>query len=236
MAGLKRLGLLLLVLLGPGSIIYFFAKSVSNKFIELPYIGPITVIDDGQGGKDTLQYKVPPFAFKTLDGQKVSSETTEDQFIIFTTIQNSCPDTCGIYLFHFTELFFDKVKKNKDNYSNVRFYSILTDEHGAAVSNPSSKVLEALEVLERDTSIWKIVTGDPAQIFSFDYNGQDFMSLPATESNYEIGSKAFVNSLLLMDRDRHLRGFTGAKKDSDIRNFFDLLKILKKVEFDENRQ
>ena len=58
----------------------------------------------------------------------------------------------------------------------------------------------------------------------------------ATNENFEIGSYAFVNSLLLVDQGKHIRGFTGAKRDSDIRNFFDLLKILKKIEFDENRE
>ena len=62
------------------------------------------------------------------------------------------------------------------------------------------------------------------------------MDLPATATNFEIGQKAFVNSLLLVDQNKHIRGFTGAKRDSDIRNFFDLLKILKKVEFDEKHQ
>lgn len=38
---------------------------------------------------------------------------------------------------------------------------------------------------------------------------------------------------MLIDQDGHIRGVTGAKKDSDIRNFFDLLKLLKKEDFDE---
>ncbi|MFK8044999.1 MAG: hypothetical protein AB8B72_05865 [Crocinitomicaceae bacterium] len=233
MPGLKRLGLMILVFFGPGLIIYFFAKNINNKFIQLPFIGEYTVVENPSGENDTIQYRIPYFQFKTVSGEIVNSNTTANEFLIFTTIQNSCPDTCGVYLYHFNELFYDKVKKNKDNYNNVKFYSILTDENGNSINKPSSKLLEALSVLKQDTSVWQIVIGNPAQVYDFNYNGSDFLKLPATSSNFEIGKKAFVNSLLLVDREKHIRGFTGAKRDSDIRNFFDLLKILKKVEFDE---
>ncbi|MFK8039133.1 MAG: hypothetical protein AB8B74_12635 [Crocinitomicaceae bacterium] len=236
MPGLKRLGLMILVLFGPGLLIYFFAKTLNNKFIELPYLGHQEMVKRTDGEFDTIPYKIPAFSFKTTTGQIVDEQTTVNQFLIFSTVQNGCPDTCGLYFYHFNELFYEKVKKNKDNYNNVKFYSILTDENGNSISNPSSKLKEALSVIGQDTSIWQVLIGDPRQIFSFDYNGSNFMKLPATESNYEIGRYAFVNSLLLVDRKKHIRGFTGAKRDSDIRNFFDLLKILKKVEFDENRR
>ena len=237
MPGLKRLGLMILVLFGPGLLIYLFAKTLNNKFIELPYLGPYEVVERANGENDTLHYQIPSFKFKTVDGQEVSDRTTKNQFLVFTTIQNSCPDTCGLYLYHFDELFYKKVKKNKDNYNNVKFYSILTDQNGNSVASPSSKMLEAVSRIDQDTSIWQIVIGDPAQIFSFEYEpDSNFMQQPATATNYEIGTRAFVNSLLLVDRNKHIRGFTGAKRDSDIRNFFDLLKILKKVEFDENRR
>ena len=236
MSGLKRLGLLILVLFGPGLLIYLFAKTLTNKFIELPYLGEHTVIKNNDGNMDTIHYQLPFFEFKTETGEIINSRTTKNQFIIFTTIQNNCPDTCGVYLYHFNELFYKTVQKNKDNYNNVKFYSILTDKNGFPISNPSSKLIEALETIDRDTSIWKILIGDPKQVFSFNYNGENFYDFPATPSHFEIGSKAFVNSILLIDKDKHIRGFTGAKRDSDIRNFFDLLKILKKVEFDKARK
>jgi len=239
MSGLKRLGLMILVLLGPASLIYLFAKTLNNKFIELPYLGQYTIELDEEGNNDTIQYVIPDFEFKTSDGKVVNSSSTKDQFLVFTTIQNTCPDTCGLFMYHIHELFYDKLKKNRDKYDkydNVKIYSILTDVNGKSLSQPSVKLKEALVRFEADTAIWEVLIGDPSQIFSFDYQGQDFMTLPAIHTNFEIGRYAFVNSLVLVDRDKHIRGFTGAKRDSDIRNFFDLLKILKKVEFDENRK
>ncbi|MFD1553779.1 hypothetical protein DNU06_09680 [Putridiphycobacter roseus] len=236
MPGLKRLGLLILVLFGPGLLIYFFAKNLTNKFIKLPYIGAPTITANTDGTSDTIPYQIPFFEFKNEFGQTINSRTTQNQFLVFSTIQNACPDTCGIYLFHFNELFYDKIQKNKDNYNNVKLYSILTDVNGNAIEHPSKRLLETLANLNRDTSVWQILIGDPKQIFDFNYNGSNFSELPATASNFEIGEKAFVNALLLVDRTKHIRGFTGAKRDSDIRNFFDLLKILKKVQFDENNK
>lgn len=235
MPGLKRLGLIILVLFGPGLLIYILAKTLTNKFIELPYIGEHTYVINGDK-TDTVYYKVPDFEFKSIEGKTINSESTKGQFLIFTTIQNSCPDTCGLYFFHLDELFYQKLKKNRDNYFNVKIISILTDENGNPLQKASEKLVEALSTIERDSDIWEVVTGDIDPIYGFKFNDQTFKDLPSTASNYEIGTKAFVNSLLLVDRAKHIRGFTGAKRDSDIRNFFDLLKILKKLEFDENRK
>ena len=236
MPGLKRLGLMILVLFGPGLLIYFFAKSLSNQFIDLPYIGKHEVTIGADGEADTTYYTLPHFTFKNLKGKTVNSVTTQNQFLIFTTIQNGCPDTCGLFMYHIDELFYEKLLDNKDNYHNVKIISVLTDENGNRIDRPSEKLLELMLKHNVDSSLWEIVTGDPAQVFDFEYEGENFMELPSTEADFEIGQYAFVNSMVLVDKTKHIRGFTGAKKDSDIRNFFDLLKILKKVEFDENRK
>ena len=41
--------------------------------------------------------------------------------------------------------------------------------------------------------------------------------------------------MVLIDKKGHVRGFTGARSYSDVSNYFDILKVLKKVDFDEKR-
>ena len=105
------------------------------------------------------------------------------------------------------------------------------------LDHTTDKFLDEMSLIkESNDDIWWITTGDPTPLFSFMYNDKNFYDLPSTADNYEVGSKAFINSLILIDKEGHIRGFTGARRDSDIRNFFDLLKILKKVEFDAEHE
>ncbi|MGV6862493.1 MAG: hypothetical protein ACWA41_12030 [Putridiphycobacter sp.] len=241
MPGLKRLGLMILVLFGPGFIIWFIAKTVRNEFKELPYLGEVTYTKNDNGEiVDSTYYTVPKFELERLDGKKITNNTIKNKFIVLSTLQNSCPDTCGIYMYHFVELFYKILIKNHDNYSNVKIISILTDLDGNPVYNPSPQLLGELANIKAENEneegysddIWWVATGDPKPLYDFEFNGSSFYDNPATPDNFEVGSKAFINSLVLIDKEGHIRGFTGARRDSDIRNFLDLIKILKKIEFD----
>lgn len=227
---------MILVLFGPGLLIYFIAKTVSNKFVDVPYLGEHTYNKDEQGNiTDTTFYTIPNFELTLLNGKKITKNSIKNKFVVLTTLQNSCPDTCGMYMFHFEELFYNKLVKNQSHYSNVKIISILTDHDGNPVNQTTDKFMDEINALEQfDDNIWWIATGDPSPLFSFKYNNTPFNQLPSSKADHEIGKYAFVNSLVLIDREGHIRGFTGAKSDSDIRNFFDILKILKKTEFDEN--
>ena len=237
MPGLKRLGLLILVLFGPGSLIYFLATRFENKFKEVPYIGNHQyTYDDAGNVTDSVMYSLPNFELTRVDGKKITRNSIKDKFVVFTTIQNTCPDDCGVYFLHFDEIFYSRLSKNTDSYDNVVIISILTDHNGNPVDSISDKLIEELKQINNyNPDLWMITTGDPKPIFSFDFKGKNFYDLPSTPSNHEVGTKAFINSMLLIDKKSHVRGFTGARSFSDISNYFDVLKVLKKVEFDEAR-
>ena len=238
MAKTKRLLLVLLIFLGPGSIIYFISRTVSNHFIELPYLGYEYELDSNGAKVDSSAYQVPNFSLTKFDGTPITRETIKDKYIVLSTIQNECPtiSECGFSLFHFNEIFFHKLVKNQKNYGNVRVISILTDVDGNPIDSISEKLRE--EMYEYDTTgIWWFATGDVTPFYNFNYYGDKFINHPSSESavDGEIGSKAYTNSLVLIDDKGFIRGVSGAKTDSHIRNFFDMLKLLKKVEFDEER-
>ena len=236
MAKAKRIFLILLVLLGPGSIIYFIAKTVDNRFIKLPYLGYEYELDENGKKIDSTAYQVPNFNLTHFDGTPITRDSIDGKFIVLSTLQNACPSQteCGMSLFLFNEIFFHKLVKNQKNYGNVRVISILTDANGVPVTTVSDKLKE--EMSEYDSSIWWMTTGDVNPFYNFEYYGKKFIDQPAAPDAGEIGTKAFTNSLVLIDDKGYIRGVSGAKSDSDIRNFFDMLKLLKKEEFDRNRK
>ena len=237
MPGLKRLGLMVLVLFGPGSLIYFLAKNVENKFVELPYLGEHQFEYDANGKvSDSTLYTIPNFSLTTIGGKQITRNSFKDKFLVVTTIQNSCPDNCGMYFLHFDEIFYSKLSKNTDSYDDVIVLTVLTDHDGNQVDSITDKLIEEVKQIKGyDPNLWVIATGDPKPLFEFTVANQHFYDLPSTPSNDEVGTKAFINSMLLIDKKGHVRGFTGARSYSDVSNYFDILKVLKKVDFDEKR-
>ena len=237
MPGLKRLGLMILVLFGPGSLIYFLAKNVENKFVELPYLGEHEYTYDSNGiVEDSILYSIPNFELVTIEGKTLTRNSFKDKFIVLTTIQNSCPNDCGMYFLHFDEIFYSKLSKNTDSYDDVIILTVLTDHDGNPVDSISDKLIDEVKQIEGyDPNLWVIATGDPKPLFDFRVANQHFYDLPSTPTNNEVGTKAFINSMVLIDKKGHVRGFTGARSYSDVSNYFDILKVLKKVDFDEKR-
>ncbi|MBD3636907.1 MAG: hypothetical protein HUJ25_06140 [Crocinitomicaceae bacterium] len=236
MPGWKRVLTILVIVLGPGLVIWYLATHLKNKFVELPYLGEWHYTYDADSTKiDSTAFVLPDFSLTRFDGAPITRDSIKDKFIVLSTLQPGCPEMeeCGMSFYHFNEIFFEKLLKNRDNYSNVRVLSVLTDKNGNPIAEgPSKKLVE--EMAAYDTQFWWMTYGDPTPLFSWEYYGKNFMKHKSTPEVGEIGTRAFTNSLVLIDRDGHIRGVTGAKRDSDIRNFFDLLKILKKEEFDEN--
>lgn len=236
MANLKRIILVLVVVLGPGSIIYFISKNVSNHFVKPPYLGYEYTVDENGKRIDSTAYTIPDFNLQKFDGTPINRDSINNKFIVLSTIQNGCPKTeeCGFSLFHFDEIFYHRLVKNRKNYGNVRVISILTDIDGRPIEQPSEKLLE--EMKDYDTSgMWWMTTGDITPFYDFNFYGDRFINYPASKEDGEIGAKAYTSSLVLIDKEGHIRAVTGAKSDSDIRNFFDILKLLKKEEFDLER-
>ena len=233
----KRILLVLIVVLGPGAIIYFISKTVSNHFVKLPYLGYEYELDASGNKIDSAAYQVPEFTLTRFDGVPINRDSIRGKFIVLSTLQNECPTMaeCGLSIFHFNEIFFHKLVENQENYGNVKVISILTDTDGNPVSTPSQKLRDEMD--QYDTSgVWWMTTGDVTPFYNFEYYGDKFIDQPASAQDGEIGLKAYTNSLVLIDEKGYIRAVSGAKTDSHIRNFFDMLKLLKKEEFDRKRQ
>ena len=234
--GFKRVIAIILIFLGPGMIIWWIAHTFKNHFLEIPYLGYEYTYDESGKAIDSVPYKIPDIQLTSFDGSPITRDSIQDKFIILTTIQDNCPDfeECGLGVYVFNEIIFSTIVEHPSSYSNVRVLSLLTDQDG----NPDSTISQRLreEMASYDKNFWWFATGENLPFYNFNYYGRKFNEHEATSAEGEIGSNAFTSSLVLIDRKGHIRGVTGAKKDADMRNFFDLLKLLKKEEFNENRE
>lgn len=232
MPGWKRVLTILLIVLGPGLVIWWLATHLKNKFIELPYLGAYSYeYNEDSVIVDSTAFVLPDFTLTGFDGKVINRDSIKNKTIVLTTIQPMCPDLdeCGMSLYMFKEIVFQEILDNQSKFKDLRVLSILTDENGQPIpEGPSEKLIEEMEIY--DEKVWWRAYGDPTPLFSWDYYGKSFMDHPATPEEGEIGTSAFVSSLVLIDKEGHIRGVTGAKKDSDLRNFLDLIRLLKKAE------
>ncbi|HTO37939.1 MAG TPA: SCO family protein [Brumimicrobium sp.] len=194
--------LLILVLFGPGAFILymFYSGGVDNKYQELPVFS-----------------EMGEFEFVDSYGELVNNESQKDMITLFTTIQTSCPQNCALDLFKFNLLVYQGYKKNHKKMKHVKIVSIVTDENG----NPVDKADEVVYMLkdlvnDYDSSIWKIVNGDPKQVYDIESNGINLFEIKVDTA---FAQKAYLETMLIVDKENKLRLVRKGDTEGMIRDF-----------------
>lgn len=208
-AGSLRSVFALLLLFGPALILIFIStRGCEHKFKELEDYGAI-----------------PRFSFTDANGKVYTNRSFKDQIVIYTTIQPSCPDSCGITIWHLDQLIYQRLRENKKRLGHVKLVSVLTDGLG----NPDKRVKEVEFMLKDrvegfDPSIWIVVSGDAKSLYNIKHNGQTLLQ----EDPKYFGGFGFQELMLLSDKQNHLRMVLPGKTESTIRTMRDHMALLEK--------
>jgi hypothetical protein len=190
----------------------FFSKGCTSKFQVLDTYG-----------------KVAPFQFKDALGKSYSNKDFEGKIVIYTTIQNQCPnlDSCGINIWQLDQqLYQDIYAGHKKKTSHVYIVSFVTDVQG----NPASITPELMFKLKEkvhnyDPNIWKIVEGDPKPIYNVERN---HLNIYTKQDTAFLGNRMFLESLVLVDWNERRRLVRYGKTESMVRDFHDGFTLLEK--------
>ena len=91
-------------------------------------------------------------AFEVFENGVYNSKKLSDykgDLIVVTTIQTTCPKECGISLWHFNQILFQHIRKNKrKKLKQVRLISFATDEFGRPATDQQIKNIR--EMLQDD--------------------------------------------------------------------------------------
>lgn len=214
-AGRTRKLLAVVLLFGPAFILLFIAtRGCDHKFKELADYG------------EAINY-----VFTDANGEVHSSKEFEDQVVLVTVLQPTCPDDCSISFWHLDQLIYQHVRKNKKKLGSVRIISFVTDGKG----NPL-KDLSAVNDMIRDQvegydpEIWYLASGDPEQLYDFENNGTPILQ----KGDEYYGGEAFQELILLLDRSNHLRMVLSGKKEGMIRRMKEYVALLQKQYDKEN--
>jgi hypothetical protein len=172
---------------------------------------------------------IKQYTLTTASGKQLTNKDFKNKIVIYTTIQPSCPDTCGVTIWHLDQLIYQQLRKNKKRLGHVKLVSIVTDGKGGKSSNIKDIQFMLKDRIEGfDESIWIIASGDAKSIYNISNNGE---SLLKTGKEY-FGGQAFQELMLLVDKKNHLRMVLPGKTESTIRTMRDHMALLEK-EYDK---
>ncbi len=205
---MKTLSIFSLVTIGA-----FFAFGCRNEPTRLPYLGNIEV-----NGSDTIYHTVPDIALINQDSQAFRISTLGDKVILADFFFTSCPSICPKVQKQMLRLY-DRYKDD----SRVMMISHTIDQR-----NDSVEVLNRYaHNLEVNTAKWTFVTGQKDSIF--DLADQYFVSVVEDP----LAAKGFDHSgrIILLDKNRRVRGFCEGTDPESVTAFFDTVDKLLKEEY-----
>ncbi|MES2587876.1 MAG: hypothetical protein V4622_02780 [Bacteroidota bacterium] len=203
-AGLKKGTILAFLLFGPAFLLIFMSsRGCEHKFKELDDMG-----------------EIPAYSFKGIDGKKYNNKSFKNQVVLFTTIQQTCPDSCAISLWHFDQLIYQHLRKNQKKLNHLKIVSFVTDGNGNPVKN--LKLTESIlkeQFEEYDPKIWLLASGDSKKLFNISRNGENLL---------KDGKDSYQKLLLLVDKKNHLRMVLKGDSEGMIRRMKQHMALLDK--------
>ncbi len=215
---------LLVLLVGPGLVLILLSKG-DHKFQSLPYYGERDVEITGSS-VDTIYHVVPDFSFVNQNGRKVSFADFQDKIIVADFFFTTCPTICPIMTKQMVRL---QWRLEDSVFDDVHFLS-----HTVNPSHDSPEVLlQYAKDNDADLSKWTFVTGDQEVIFDQGFNGY---MISAQEDGSAPGGFLHSSMFVLIDKDRHIRGYYDGTSSKEVDDLVDDIKMLKKEESEKNAE
>ena len=190
---------------------------------ELPYFGnhDIALVkqDDGSAISTEQYFTVPPFAFTNQSGREVSHRDYEGHIYVVDFFFTTCPTICPVMSSQLSRL--QELLKKESLFGEVKLLS-----HTVDPKNDTPEVLLAYaEKLDADTNHWHFVTGDKLEIYDQAKYGY-FMT--ALESDTAAGGFFHSDTFVLIDENKHIRGYYDGTSTSEVDQLFTDIQLLSK--------
>ena len=199
--------------------VWFFVNKTEQKPIRtLPYFGKKRTNDK----KDTIFHTVKPFFFINQYNEKVTEEIVKNKIYVtdffFTTCQSICPIMS-------TQL--ERVYQKFYNHNDVMILS-----HTVAPDEDSVEVLmDYAKSHNVKNKQWLFLTGDKKHLYELAREGY---LLNAEEGDGGDGDFIHTQNFVLVDKERHLRGFYDGTDSVDVsRLIVDIQMLLDEYKYKE---
>jgi len=208
----KKKLLILFFLLSFPSVLYVILSTGEINFIRLPYFGEKELATNG---KDTIYHSIPDFKLINQDGKIITGKDLDGKIYVadyfFTTCKSICPKMT-------TELL--RVQE-KFAYTNGLVHIL---SHTVDPEHDSVPILKTYsEMVHADTKTWDFVTGDKKQLYDLARNGYLVNAMEG-----DGGKDDFIHSefLVLVDKEKHIRGIYDGTNIKSVNDLLDDIKVL----------
>lgn len=208
-SSLGKIAIVLSIILLPIAFFLILSKG-KYHYKHLDFFGPKEVNASG----DTTYFTVPDFQFINQNGDTISQKSFEGKIYVANFFFASCPGVCP-KMTDEVKLVQDEFKDNKD----VMFISHTVDpEHD---SLPALKAFA--EKHGADLDKWFFVTGNRDSIYTLAIKGY---LVPAAEDARAEGGFLHSQDLLLIDKEKRIRGIYDSLEPEEIKRLKDEIKVL----------
>ena len=212
--------LILLAILIVPSIAYLLVSSGKNNYNKLEIFGPKEPVLSHPG--DTIYHSIAPFSLIAQDGSDFSDKNLEGKLFVadffFATCQTICPKMSM------------QMKRIQEAYKDDS--EIVLVSHTV---NPEKDTVNALAAYAESFGAikgkWVFLTGDKKELYDLARYSYFLATMPG-----DGGPDDFIHSekLVLVDKDKRIRGYYDGTDYADVNNLIDDIKVLK-WEYAHNR-
>jgi len=203
---------LLLILLLP-SVAYIVLTTGKHQFRDLPYLGN-KIPGDKPG--DTLYHEIPAFELIDQDGKPYGSKDLEGKIYVANFFFTSCPSICKEM-----QTLMKKVH-DEDDFERLEDFKLVSFTVDPERDTPE-KLRQFREQVHATPGRWQFLTGDKEKIYDLAYKG--FLA-NAMEDSLAPGGFLHSDLLVLIDRDKHIRGVYQGTQLKDVKRLIDEIKVL----------
>lgn len=208
-AGRRKGIIALLLLFGPAFLLVFIStRGCEHKFKVLDDLGAVA-----------------SYTFTDASGKKYSEKSFKGNVVLITTIQTTCPDSCALSFWHLNQMIYQHIRKNQKKLGHVKIVSFVTDSKGVPVQNLADmNFILNDNVEEYDPNIWILAKGDPRKIYNISRNNESLLK----KGDKYFGGEAFLELMLLVDKQNHLRMVLDGKSEGMVRRMKEHIALLDK--------
>jgi len=195
-----------IILLGPltWGLLWKFS---THSYTKLPVMGSVEM------NGDTTPWLIPPFKFIDQSGDSVTEKDFEGKIYVANFFFATCPDVCPKMNGHLRNVY-EKFKNNPD----IKFIS-----HTVHPEHDSVAVLAAYaKTLSIDNKKWLFVTGRKKDIYDLAAESYKAVTVEGPKPATFIHS----DKLILVDKEKHIRGIYDSQDYNDVKRLQDGIEIL----------
>lgn len=213
----KKILILVVILALPGFLYYLLTAKGKNRYKPLPFYGPKQVAKTGhkfhgEFFPDTIYHKLPDFDLTDQDGKPVTSKSLSNNIFIANFFYTNCNGVCTEVNSNLKALLNDYAKNDM-----VSVLSITVD--------PKRDSVPALKRFSKNYQLpgikWRFATGDTAVIYPLARQGFLVNAVDAGNGNF-----IYSDKLILIDKEKRIRGYYSGTSNDDITRLNDEIKVL----------